>query len=508
MTTALLLLAIWSRLPCLLWAAAPPGPGPFGSTVRPQPVPGAARAQTPDGWTAGKLCEIDAALNNTNATAALQSAIDECGDRAEGGTVLVRNSLTLHTASLWLRSNLTFRVEAGSALVGTATGVGDKVTDPTNLNVTDAPIVYTRRESVMMWAHAGLLNGGRCVKLKDPLVGWDDCAAWSKLENVVIEGGGTLDANAQGWFDDEQPGFVKQARPMMLDLLWIDGLTIRDLSIRRPGFWTVHPTFCDNVVVANNSILTTGPNTDGCDPDSAWNVLIADNVFSTGDDCIAIKAGRDWSGRMVNISTRNVLVERNVFKEGHGISIGSETSGWVLDVEVRDATCDGTDKAVRIKSARGRGGGVRNATYRNIAGTAKEAISLSLHYDYTDVPTNDSATPEIHDVLVQNLTVGATGSAVAVLERSSSDPGAVVSQQQMTMAARLRNPADEELESSSENPLYLECLGLNDSLIDGVTFDQVRVTTAATEDDDVFLANCSFCAGIADASTDPAPCFL
>jgi polygalacturonase len=65
--------------------------------------------------------------------------------------------------------------------------------------------------------------------------------------------------------------------------------------------------------VLNNSIITTGSNTDGCDPDSSWNVYIARNHFSTGDDCIAIKAGRDWSGRMVNISTRNVLAEENFF---------------------------------------------------------------------------------------------------------------------------------------------------------------------------------------------------
>ena len=75
-------------------------------------------------------------------------------------------------------------------------------------------------------------------------------------------------------------------------------------SHRRPGYWTVHPTFSNNIVVRNNSIITTGANTDGCDPDSSWNVYIAGNHFSTGDDCIAIKSGRDWSGRLVNISTR------------------------------------------------------------------------------------------------------------------------------------------------------------------------------------------------------------
>ena len=75
---------------------------------------------------------------------------------------------------------------------------------------------------------------------------------------------------------------------MMLDMMWVRGLTIQNLAIRRPGYWTVHPTFSDNIVVQNNSIITTGSNTDGCDPDSSWNVYIAQNTFSTGDDCTLI----------------------------------------------------------------------------------------------------------------------------------------------------------------------------------------------------------------------------
>ena len=105
----------------------------------------------------------------------------------------------------------------------------------------------------------------------------------------MIEGGGTLDANGDDWYLKWGPKHDDNQRPMMLDLLWVDGLTVRDLRIRRPGYWTVHPTFSNNVVVTGNSIITYGHNTDGCDPDSTWNVYIAGNNFSTGDDCIAIK---------------------------------------------------------------------------------------------------------------------------------------------------------------------------------------------------------------------------
>ena len=103
-------------------AALQPGPGPFTQNYLAQPVPGAPRGAHPDDWKRGKLCRIGLppyeAANGSNATAALQKAIDDCGDRTEGGTVLVPAPLTLTTASLWLRSNLTLRVEEGATLLG------------------------------------------------------------------------------------------------------------------------------------------------------------------------------------------------------------------------------------------------------------------------------------------------------------------------------------------------------------------------------------------------------
>jgi hypothetical protein len=165
-------------------------------------------------------------------------------------------------------------------------------------------------------------------------------------------------------------------------------------------------------VVINNSILTTGSNTDGCDPDSSWNVYIAENDFSTGDDCIAIKAGRDWSGRMVNISTQNVLAERNRFHAGHGVSIGSETSGWVRNVTFRNSTLHGTNWAVRIKSARGRGGGVEDVLYEDFYGVADSGVQLTLNYE-KDVPeTNVSATPTLRRITVRNMDVSVDSAAL------------------------------------------------------------------------------------------------
>ena len=385
------------------------GNAPFADEYLLQPVAGAARGVDPDFWRSGKICDITKAPyhavgdGSTNCTAAIQAAIDDCGDIADGlgGTVLVpTNSGSFVTGSLWLRSNLTLRVEANATLIYP------------NLSIDASPIAYVRRECVMMDAHAGFLNAGRCLEKKDPLVGWDDCAKWSTVENLVIEGDGTLDANGDFWWNGTVPASESgRSRPMMLDLMWVDGLTIRDLNIRRPGFWTVHPTYCNNVRVTGLDIETFGHNTDGIDPDSSWNVYIGHNTISTGDDCIAVKSGRDWSGRMVNISTENVLAEANIFERGHGVSIGSETSGWIRNVTFRDSSVNGTDSAVRIKSCIPRGGGVEHVTYQNMSGSVSQAVQLTLNYGQNSKSTatadNSSVIPAIRHVHIQDMVINA-----------------------------------------------------------------------------------------------------
>lgn len=161
---------------------------PFAPVHLPQPVLGALRGRFPDGWARGKLCNVTAAPylargdNRSDDTAAIQAAIDACGDRGDGGgTVLLpfrgAGTSSFVTGALWLRSNLTLRIEPGAVLIGTNDWSG-------------FPLVYTRSGCTMMHAHAALINAGRCRKMKEPPVGWDDCAEWQTVENLVIEGGG------------------------------------------------------------------------------------------------------------------------------------------------------------------------------------------------------------------------------------------------------------------------------------------------------------------------------
>jgi len=207
--------------------ALPPGPGPFGNTVMQQPVPGAITFASP------KLCDVSKApysvTNGSNATAALSAAIADCGDLPTGGVVLVPAELTLLSASLFMKSNLTLRVEG--TLLGTATG-----STKTLQSINDAPIVWARRNAIMTDAHAGFINGGRCLK-KAPVQSAqhpDGCLQWTKLEHVVLEGGGMLDADGSAWYEvwGAKAGNNNNARPMMLDMMWVEGLTIQNLAIR------------------------------------------------------------------------------------------------------------------------------------------------------------------------------------------------------------------------------------------------------------------------------------
>ena len=149
---------------------------------------------------------------------------------------------------------------------------------------------------------------------------------------------------------------------------------------------------------------------------------------------IALKAGKDWSGRMVNISTENVLIEQNVFNGGHGIAVGSETSGWVRDVTVRENTLHNIEAVVRMKSMRGRGGGAERLLYERISGNLiGQAIQINLNYKKTK-PTNASATPVFRDITVRNIAVSTNGTQIMLCDGLKDSPILNLTLQNVTIA--------------------------------------------------------------------------
>jgi len=173
--------------------------------------------------------------------------------------------------------------------------------------------------------------------------------------------------------------------------------------------WTVHLVGCDNVVAEGVSIINpeSGPNTDGINPESCTNVRISNCFIDTGDDCITLKSGRDEEGRLKAKPTQNVTITNCVMYKGHGaIVIGSEMSGGVRNVTASNIVCIGTDRAVRIKSTRGRGGVVENIRFTNfVCDGVREPIYITTFYTKTAAESVSQRTPVFRDIAISHFTI-------------------------------------------------------------------------------------------------------
>ncbi|MBN2088558.1 glycoside hydrolase family 28 protein [candidate division KSB1 bacterium] len=181
---------------------------------------------------------------------------------------------------------------------------------------------------------------------------------------------------------------------------------IDQVTIKRSPMWEIHPVLCENVTVQNVIISSHGPNNDGCNPESSKDVLIKNCFFDTGDDCIAIKSGRNADGRRVNIASENIIIQGCTMKDGHGgVVIGSEISGNCRNVFIEDCVMDSPnlERALRIKTNSIRGGVIENIYMRNIkVGEVSDAvIRVFFHYEEGDV---GNFTPVVRNVFISNLT--------------------------------------------------------------------------------------------------------
>jgi polygalacturonase len=147
--------------------------------------------------------------------------------------------------------------------------------------------------------------------------------------------------------------------------------------------WELNPVLCRNVIIRGVTIASHGPNNDGCNPESSTDVLIQDCAFDTGDDCIAIKSGRNRDGRRLAKPCENIIIQGCSMKDGHGgVTIGSEMSGNVRNVFVDNCRMDSPnlDRALRLKTNSFRGGIVENVLFRNVTiGQVSDAV---VHVDF------------------------------------------------------------------------------------------------------------------------------
>jgi polygalacturonase len=195
-----------------------------------------------------------------------------------------------------------------------------------------------------------------------------------------------------------RPNFIQ---PYRCTNVLIEGVTI----VGSP-MWEIHPVLCHNVTVRGVTINSHGPNNDGCDPESCRDVLIDRCVFDTGDDCIAIKSGRNADGRRVNVPSENIIVRNCEMRDGHGgVTIGSEISGGCWNVFTHDCRMDSPklDRVLRLKNNAMRGGVLRDIYMRDVTvgQVADSILSIDFFYEEGD---KGSFTPVARDIEMRRVT--------------------------------------------------------------------------------------------------------
>ncbi|WNH09143.1 glycoside hydrolase family 28 protein [Thalassobellus suaedae] len=217
-----------------------------------------------------------------------------------------------------------------------------------------------------------------------------------------------------------------QLRPLFFQPFECDNVLIQGVTFTNAPFWVLHPIKCNYVRVDGVTVSSHGPNNDGCDPEYSKYVHITNCTFDTGDDCIAIKSGRNEEGRRINIPSENIVVENCDMKDGHGgVVMGSEISAGVRNVYVRNCKMDSPnlDRAIRIKTNTLRGGFVENVYVKNIhVGQVKEAVlKINTYYGIYANQEGDFI-PSIKNIHLEDIEVENGGKYGILIKGRAENP--------------------------------------------------------------------------------------
>ncbi len=342
----------------------------------------------------------------TKCTESIARAIAAAGERG-GGTIYFPGG-TFLTGPIHLSSHITLFLDAG-AVLKFSTNFDDYLPMVPSrwegIEVTNfSPFIYAQNAANIAIRGRGTLDGqgrtwwqewSRVRSSKgDEKNKWQQEFARLNPNPLVAEGYKTLE---KGFM---RPPFIQ---PYNCTNVLIEGVTI----INSP-FWTVTPLYCENVTVDAVVIKNPeSPNTDGINPDSCHNVHISNCSISVGDDCITIKSGRDADGRRVGRPAENYTISNCTMADGHGgVVIGSEMSGGVKNITIANCIFDGTDRGIRIKSARGRGGVVEDVRVSNIVmrNIKNEAVILTTFYEKSAPQPVSETTPIFRNIRFNGIT--------------------------------------------------------------------------------------------------------
>ncbi|MFH5834775.1 glycoside hydrolase family 28 protein [Proteiniclasticum sp. C24MP] len=350
--------------------------------------------------------------DNINQTVKFQNAIDAISN--DGGGSLVIPPGVYCTGALKLRSGINIHLSDE-----------DSILRFINYDLeSNYPAVFSHWEA------------SPCINYSPLLYGID-------LEDVSITGRGVLDGGAddehwwnwhhqveKAWSEDKSDlqledrktlrkmntdgvpvserifGSGHYLRPNFIQIINGNRILLQDVHVTNSPMWLINPILCKSVIVDGVKIKSYGPNNDGCDPESCNGVWIRNCTFDTGDDCISIKSGRDRDGRELNVPCENILIENNLFSDGHGgIALGSEMSGGIRNLlaDGNKFTSPNLTYALRLKTNAKRGGFVEQIMMTDtvIEYVSGAAIHGTMLYE-DGYKGNDF--PVFKDIRIENVT--------------------------------------------------------------------------------------------------------
>jgi polygalacturonase len=367
-------------------------------------------------------------------TSSINRAIEACSKKG-GGVVLIPEGLWL-TGPVVLKNNVNLYVKSAAILQFTS-------------DFNQYPLVMGTYEGRRSARNQAPLSGENLVNIAVTgkgiidgngdvwrMVGKDRLteSQWKKK----VASGGLVSADGKTWYPSEK---TKKAKEEKLTGVFEEGKTLKDyenikdylrpnlvvlsnckkvllegVTFQNSPAWNLHPVGCEDLTIKN--VLVKNPeyaqNGDGVDIESCKNVLVEGCIFDVGDDGICIKSGKDEEGRKRGKPTENVVIRNCTVYKGHGgFVIGSEMSGGAKNIFVYNCSFIGTDKGLRFKTARGRGGMVEKIYCRDIfmKDIVDEAIYFDMYYftkpptpgEKVEVPVVSETTPQFQNFEISNI---------------------------------------------------------------------------------------------------------
>jgi len=345
-------------------------------------------------------------------TGAFKKAIEACNKNG-GGRVIVPAG-NFFTGPIYLKSNVDMHLSDTNSIITFTRDTKDYPLVLARWEGMDcmnySPQIYAYHETNIAVTGKGLINGNADKEHWWPWKGRKDFG-YKEGEPNQFKARAALHQMMKDKVDPRKRVFGDghYLRPYMFQPYECKNILLSGVRLINSPMWFISPVMCDNVTIENLHVSAVGPNTDGCDPDACKNVLISNCYFNTGDDCIALKSGRDEDGRRFGRAAENHIIENCEMKNGHGgITIGSEIAGGAKNIYAVNCklSSPNLDIVARFKTSSSRGGTIENIFMKDMeVGTyAMAAVHFTMFYEN---PGN--FIPAIRNIWVENLDVADGG---------------------------------------------------------------------------------------------------